>query len=430
MRTGTLVLIALLFGSAQAAADDPHAEVLAAADRIAGEVSKLRGLKIRRPIKRGVMNKQQIETRLLQRVREDYQPEELANEEMALKRLGLFPIEKSYLDTVIELLKSQIAAFYDPADRQLYLQEESMGGEEVMAHEIDHALQDQHFDLKRWMTMEKKNGDATLARQALVEGDGTVLMLEFASDKTGAKTPWSDPEFAVKAAGGMRAGMFMMGDMPMALKESLVFPYVNGLKFVARARATKPWRSIDAMYKRPPLSTEHIIHPEKYDTYEMPVEVRSGKTAPLEALPWYARGYDNVAGEFTLWVLLVQHGVTEATAKGAVAGWGGDRVAIYTPPGIFSGFVSNAVAIHYTVWDTETDAVEFEQALTSALPSLAGGGAVATPPAGVTQHTTREGAIAAIERRGPAVLLVLGAPSTTADALRDEVWRGWTVHRR
>src|SRR5688500_18341360 len=82
MKTRLLALLVLVAFSAPAAADDPHAEVMAAADRIAGEVSKLRGLKIKRPIKRGVMNRQQLEARLLQRVREDYKPEELADEEM------------------------------------------------------------------------------------------------------------------------------------------------------------------------------------------------------------------------------------------------------------------------------------------------------------------------------------------------------------
>ncbi|HUS66085.1 MAG TPA: hypothetical protein VMZ28_16145 [Kofleriaceae bacterium] len=428
MKIVHLGLLALVCLPRSASADDPHAEVMAAADRIAGEVAKLRGLKLRRPIKRGVMNTKQLEARLLERVHEDYQPEELANEEMAMKRLGLLPVEMSYLDTVIALLKSQIAGFYDPADRKLYLSEESMGGEEVMAHEIDHALQDQHFDLKRWMTAEKKNADATLARQALVEGDGTVLMLEFATDKTGAKNPWADSEFATKSAGAMRAGMVMMGDVPLALKESLVFPYVNGLKFVAHTRATKPWTAIDAMYKRPPLSTEQIVHPEKYDTYELPIDVRATKKTP-KALPWFAPGYDNTAGEMTLWLLLVQHGVDQAVAKEAVTGWGGDHVAVYTAPGVYRRFVATSVAVLYTVWDTEPDAVQFEQALTTALPSLAPGGAVATPPAGVTQHTTRPGAIVAIERHGSSVLLVIGPPSTVADALRAEVWQTWTVQR-
>jgi hypothetical protein len=421
VKTAFMTTLALLAASGTGAADD-HAKLLADADRIAGEVSKLRGLKIRRAIKRGVMNKQQLEERLLERVREDYQPEELANEERALKRLGLIPVGVSYIKVVIDLLKSQIAGFYDPSDRQLYLSEETGGGEEVMAHEIDHALQDQHFDLKRWMTADKKNADATLARQALVEGDGTVLMFEFLT----GKTTWDDTDFVAKMAGGMRAGMVMMGDVPLSLKESLVFPYVNGLKFVAHTRATRPWRAIDAMYRRPPLSTEHIVHPEKYDSYERPIEVRA---AVPRALELYGRGYDNVMGEMTLWLLLRQHGVDEAVAKAAVAGWGGDRIQVFSAPGIYAPYIATTVAVVYTVWDTEPDAVEFAQALTAALPALSGGTPTAPGPGGVTQVTARDGSLVVLERHGDAVLLLIGALPSTADDLRAQVWKTWTVKR-
>lgn len=425
VKTALLGMFALLIAARPAVADD-HKQLLADADRIAGEVSKLRGLKLRQPIKRGVMNKEQITERLLKRVSEEYKPEEIANEEMTLKRLGMIPHEANYLSIVIELLKAQIAGFYDPDERHLYIADWMSGGEEVMAHEIDHALQDQHFDLKRWMSTEKKNADATLARQALVEGDGTALMLEFITDKTGKKSPWEDPDFAIKTAGGLRLGMGMMGDVPLVLKESLVFPYINGLKFVAHARATRPWRAIDAMYKRPPLSTEQIVHPEKYESYERPIEVRSAQPA---ALRLYRRGYDNVTGEMQLWLVLREHGVDEALAKTAVAGWGGDRIAVYDAPGIFGGFVSTTVLVSYSVWDSEPDAVEFLQALTAALPSLAG-----TPRTGaaadVVQHTARDGSLVVAERRGDAVLLVIGALPATADELRAQVWKTWTVNRR
>ncbi len=406
---------------AQPASPSSIEALLTDADRIAEKVSALRGLSIKQPIKRGVMNKEQITERLLLRVKEDYAPDEIAKEEVALKRLGLLPPDAVYLDVVIELLKSQIAGFYDPSEKQLYLMEGSLGmGEPVMAHEIDHALQDQHYDLKKWLEVVKKNADATLARQALAEGDGTVLMMEYTD---GVQATWDKPEFIQEKAATIRMGLVLMENVPMYLRESLVFPYVNGLKFVGHVRATQPWKGVDAIFARPPLSTEHIIHPEKYEDYERPVDITA---AAPKALKGYTRGYDNVVGELGLWLVLRQHGVAEDVAKTAVAGWGGDRIAVFTARK--AGW-AGAVAAVYTVWDAPADAEEFAAAAEKALPGLSGGGSEASREAGLVEFKGSDGTVAALERKKDAVLLVVGVLPKGSEALRAQIWKGWKVKR-
>jgi len=406
---------------AKTTAPTTNDDLLKDADRIAAKVSEMRGLSLNEPIKRGVMNKDQITERLLQRVKDEYAPEELAREEVALKRLGLIPLDKKYLDMVIELLKQQIAGFYDPWEKELYIMEGAgaLGGEEVMAHEIDHALQDQHFGLKKWLAEVKKNADATLARQALVEGDGTVLMIEYKDQKAGSgPTSWAEPEFVQDQAAAIRMGLVLMSDVPLYLRESLVFPYVNGLKFVGSARASKSWGEVDGFYKKPPLSTEHIIHPDKYDTYERPVEIRAAK------LKGRALGYDNVLGEMGLWLLLRQHGLSEDMAKEAVGGWGGDRIAVFTPPDKTSDPAS-ATAVIYTVWDRSADADEFFAGAMGVLAGLSGGSVLVKND----NHVDFKGpsGVASIEKKKDAVLLVVG-PEVNA-ALRAQIWKGWKVKR-
>lgn len=409
---------------AKTASPTSNEELLKDTDRIAGKVAALRGLAVKQTIKRGVMNKQQITERLLLRVKEEYAPEEIAKEEVALKRLGLLPPDVVYLEVVIELLKSQIAGFYDPWEKQLYIMEGAgaLGGEEVMAHEIDHALQDQHFGLKKWLAEVKKNADATLARQALVEGDGTVLMLEYALAEKGAgAAPWGEPEFLQEQAATIRMGLVLMADVPLFLRESLVFPYVNGLKFVGSARASRPWKDIDKMFGKPPLSTEHIIHPEKYDAYEKPVAIKAAVPAAIKK---YARGYDNVLGEMGLWILLRQHGVAEDVAKTAVGGWGGDRIAVFTPPGKQSA-PATAIAAIYTVWDAPADADEFFAAAVQALPGIAGGGDKTTRGDSVVEYRATDGSVTTLEYKKDAVVLVVGAPAGRAEKMRAQIWKGW-----
>ena len=108
------------------------------ADTIAADVARIRGLAIKRPIDRGVMNKSQIRTRLVARMAEEYTPEELAAEALALERLGLLPAGVDYQKLVLDLLTDQIAGFYDPWERRLYIADWAQMGKEVaMAHEID-----------------------------------------------------------------------------------------------------------------------------------------------------------------------------------------------------------------------------------------------------------------------------------------------------
>ncbi|HEU5061396.1 MAG TPA: hypothetical protein VFU21_32950 [Kofleriaceae bacterium] len=419
--------------AAPASSATSNEQLLNDADRIAAKVAELRGLAIKQPIKRGVMNKEQITERLLLRVNQEYAPDEIAKEEVALKRLGLLPPDVVYLDVVIELLKSQIAGFYDPWEKQLYIMESAgpIGGPEVMAHEIDHALQDQHFGLKKWVTEVKKNADATLARQALVEGDGTALMLEYAlADKGLGAAPWGEPEYVQEQASTIRMGLVLMADVPLYLRESLVFPYVNGLKFVGSARARKSWKEIDGFYARPPLSTEHIIHPEKYDAYEKPVEIKAAVPA---AIGKYRRGYDNVLGEMGLWLLLRQHGVGEGVAKGAVGGWGGDRIAVFTPPARKGEKAdwSRAIAVIYAAWDAPADADEFFAAAGQALGGLSGGGSEVSRSEDLVAFAGGGGAVAVLEKKKDAVVLVVGAVPGGGDAgvLRRQVWKGWKLAR-
>lgn len=428
MLNRSLALVVAVLLLAPVARADEHQKLLADADRIARKVSAMRGLGIKKPIRRGVMNKEQITERLLLRVKQEYAPDEIAKEELALKRLGLLAPGADYLKTVIELLKTQIAGFYDPWEKQLYIMEgTALGGEEVMAHEIDHALQDQHFDLKKWLSVVKKNADATLARQALVEGDGTVLMLEYAtSENGGAAPPWSQQEFVQQQAATIRMGAALMADVPLVLREQLVFPYVNGLKFVGAARATRPWNKVDEIYRRPPLSTEHIIHPDKYESYEPPVDIKAAVPATIKD---YRRGYDNVLGELSLWILLRQHGVGEEAAKTAVAGWGGDRIAVFTPPR-YDGMLSTTVAVVYTVWDAQADADEFFAAAAQAIPAMTGGGRQVRSGDKLVEFRAADGTRAALERKGDAVLLVVGAVPARAAEMRRQIWKTWTVKRR
>src|SRR5688572_16240749 len=362
---------------------DPQKDLLAKADAIAAKVSAQRGLKVKRKIERGVMGKDQIRARILARVDQEYSAAELAAEELAMKRMGMLPADADYKKIVIDLLTDQIAGFYDPWERRLYIANWNTTGiavmdDAVMAHEIDHALQDQHFNLRTFMTADAKNADATSARQALVEGDGMALMIEYvmgaaAGGADASALIWSNNMAVDQMKKMARTSMGSMATAPLILREGLIFPYLGGLEFIAHVRKTKPWKAVDAVYKKPPLSTEHILHPAIYDAYERPDVVTANTPA---ALAGWKLTYQNVSGELGLSLFLRQHKVPSGAdsklpgpgkTELAAAGWGGDRLAIYASP---TGKAADAVGVQYTSWDSEPDAIEFFDALADALPTL------------------------------------------------------------
>jgi hypothetical protein len=410
-----------------AGADQRQDQLLASADRVAKKVTKLRGLRIKRKIARGVMNKSQLKKRLLKRVGQEYSPAELAAEELLLKRFGLLKHDQDYLAVVIDLLTDQIAGFYDPWEKQLYIASfMAAGGDALMAHEIDHALQDQHFNLRRFMGKAKNDSDSTTARQALVEGDGMAVMVEFMLDSLGRSPQWGSSQMvkAISSQMGSASGLGSLDKAPLFLREGLIFPYLAGLEFVAHFRKKHPWKVIDRIYRKPPLSSEHILHPERYESYERPDQI---KAKPLAALPGAVIIHHDVNGELGARTWLMTHGVSRPRAELAAAGWGGDRVAVLAKAGHKT--VRGSVGISSTVWDSEADAIEFYEAAVDALTSSVG---PATTVSGKNATTfAGKGESAAIERRDDRVVIVIGAASAQAGlALGAEIFSAWAVKRR
>ena len=429
--------------------------LLQKADVIAQRVAKIRGLPQKRPIQRGVMTKEQIRERLVQRIGEEYSAAELAGEELALKRMGLLPADTDYMQLVIEVLTDQIAGFYDPAERRLYIAGWSTSGvdtmdEMLMAHEIDHALQDQHFDLRTFMKPGKKNSDEAVARQSLVEGDGTALMIEYVMRDLKV-SPWDDDQVVKMMESQAQASMGdMLDNAPLVLRKGLMFPYVRGLSFVASYRRNHPWSRIDEIFRKPPLSTEHILHPVKYENYEKPHQVTA---RTLQSLRGYQEVFSNINGELGFDILLRQHVADGEKDKAvgakielAAAGWGGDRVAIYTPPR-HDGKVAGTIGISYSVWDQAADAIEFFDMISDAMPSLSQGQKVPgnvpgkapekeradptrSPGAHYLEYADASQHRFIAQRQGDVVVLVLGAPADKARPILSEVWKRWKIRRR
>ncbi|HYP00332.1 MAG TPA: hypothetical protein VER76_09100, partial [Pyrinomonadaceae bacterium] len=163
---------------ATAAVNPRSASVMAATAEVLKETSEIRGLGVLRTVKSGAQSRAEIERMLVRNLDEQTTPAELRASELALKKLGLVPANFEMRSFFIALLTEQVAGYYEPKTQEFYLADwiDLDGQQTVMAHELTHALQDQHFNLRRLEKWPKGDSDAELAAHALVEGDATLVM--------------------------------------------------------------------------------------------------------------------------------------------------------------------------------------------------------------------------------------------------------------
>ena len=366
---------------------------------IEGQVVAIRGLQPKSPVEPRILNDTELKKAVGDAFKRDNPADVVAANERLLKGLGLFPRDASLADLYVELLGSQVAGFYSPDDKQLYVVSRSgtIGPVErvTFAHEFTHALQDQTFNLKALDVSQVGQGDRGLARLSLIEGDAiTVQTIWTQQNLSPAET------LELLRAALDPAAVQVMQKMPPVLLQTLQFPYTSGMQFVAGMQATGGWAAVDAAFRDPPASTEQILHPEKYTAHEAPVAVAlPGDLASRMGSGWKLSLQDTL-GEFQLGIW-VRSAVEGAVANAAVAGWGGDRVALLDGPG-----GAWAIAV-ITEWDTLGDATEFADAAGQLVGRLASPSTVASVP-NSKQVTVLIGSDATVATRLDSVLGATG----------------------
>jgi len=396
---------------------DP-AELLKAADQLLQDVARLRKLEPIQPVQKGVKSRDEISQYLNEHVRKNYSEGELQREGKMLKRLGLIPPDIDYQRFLLSLLTEQVGGYYDPEKKIFFIAGWLPLDQQkpVLVHELTHALQDQHFNLQRFLEEGRKldNDDQNLAHQAIFEGDGMAVMLDFMLEGAGRNfTQLPDLAFVMRAQfTAMDAQYEVFKRAPMYLKEVLLFPYGYGAAFLQKVRANdQPWSAVDKLYADLPASTEQIIHSEKYLAQrDEPKKVEAEDPSLLLGKNWKP-AYRNVLGEFSLFLLLKLH-VSEELAKRAAAGWGGDQVLLLEE----NSGARSAVVVS-SVWDTPEDAQEFYVAFTQWLDQR-------FPKArklegAVGSHSLTEGGeYHSIKQDGLKVRFVLGIPESESPKLR------------
>jgi hypothetical protein len=320
-------------GFAQQAAPAPsvgtsNPEFLATADEVVKEMSQITGWVIKTPLKKSIRSRADIHAYILKQMDDEKDAKERYASARSAEAFGLIP--KGFdLDTfLVDLLTEQIAGLYDPKAHEFYIADWIPADEQrmVMAHELTHALEDQHFDIEPWVHAARPNDDAEMARESVLEGSAMAAMLEYELKGKGLKLR-DLPEFDPSVFVGDLADTPVLKKAPPFIKDSLMFPYFSGLTFSMSVLKSGGWPAFSAVFARPPANTQQILHPEMYFANRAPTPLKVELPAAAPGENWVLME-ENSLGELG-WKEVLKQFLDEERAKETAAGWDGDAYASF-----------------------------------------------------------------------------------------------------
>jgi hypothetical protein len=307
-------------------------ELFHSVDEIMTFDSKQTGLPIKKQVKRRLTSRNEVEAYLTKHMKDD-DVKRLQRSELVLKKFGLLPRDFDLEKLLVELLREQIAGYYDPKTKTVNLLdwvplEEQ---EPVLAHELTHALQDQEIGLDKWMRRGGKdlgemkkdptptdiaNDEIDDSREAVVEGQAEMVMLQYELAPVG-RSILDSPDLVDTMEAQMASGTDdskVFKDAPIFLRESLTFPYSYGLKFeVKLLQSGGKEKAFAGALASPPHTTRQIMQPETY---------LAGEQIPAMPVVDFKRDFKDYAkfdigamGEFDVDILIEQYAGKKAADR-------------------------------------------------------------------------------------------------------------------
>jgi hypothetical protein len=320
----------------EAAVGPPHsdskpatdADFIAAADEVLGQMSQITGLKLVTPLKKSLRSREEIRAYVIKEMNQDKSPAERYADERSAEAFGLLPKGFDLDSFMVNVLTEQVEGLYDPKTREFYIADWSPLADQrmVMAHELTHALEDQHFQIEAWLRAARPNEDAELARDAVLEGSAMAAMVDYLMLDTGRSlkdVPDFDPGMLIGDLGSTPT----LQKAPPFLKDVLIFPYIGGLTFSAAVMRNTGWAALPGLFEKPPVSTQQILHPALYRSGKTPASVALPRLEKLLGGNW-TKLDENIMGEFG-WKEVLKQFLDNDRAKTLAAAWDGDRYAVF-----------------------------------------------------------------------------------------------------
>lgn len=333
-------------------------DILSQMQKIEKEVEAIRGLPTANDLDRKTLSQEELRQRVMEDFFVDYTEEEVRQDGIILNLFGLLARDFDLYELFVELYSEQIAGFYDDETKEMVVvQGEEFAGPERMtyAHEYTHALQDAQYDLENGLKLDdetcEQDSEYCAAVTALIEGDASFTETQWFLEHSSLK----DKREVVQFYQEYESPIF--DDMPAFLQEDMIFPYVKGLEFVNYLFENGGYDAVDEAYRNPPVSTEQILHPERYPD-DKPIKIELEDFSTLLGDGWEEIDR-NTFGELYTYLMLAlpineTWALSEEVALDAAEGWGGDLYLVY-----HHAEKDQDVLISLSEWDTQKDADEY-----------------------------------------------------------------------
>jgi hypothetical protein len=322
-----LVLLALLLTPAPA--QQKSSSLFQEVDEMTSSLSEITGWPVRRKVPAKIISKDEFRHQVESRMKGSNTNKELHAEEVTLKMFGFIPQDFDLAKETVDLVSEQAAAFYDYSKKRLFVLDSTAEGSEqrvALVHELAHALADQQHPLGKYLKKGNPDDDGSTAREAVMEGQATWLTWAYVAKRNGGKAEVSKDMIEKLTDNSSPDGndFPVFSKEPLYLRETLVFPYDEGMKFQDAVYHQLGRKSFDEIFNRPPRSTQQILHPKDYLEDEKPVDV----DPPSLDKKQYRLINDGSVGEFDHSMLLRQF-VPEREGRAAASHWRGGSFRLY-----------------------------------------------------------------------------------------------------
>jgi hypothetical protein len=407
-------------------------------DDILQFVSKDTGLPIKEPIKRRLVTREEVGSFLEARMKEDRDAEKLEKSETSLKKFRLLPKEFNLRSFMLTLMKEQVAGYYDPKTKTVNLLDWVDAEEQkpVMAHELTHALQDQNFGMEEWMKaggkpkniqQEIEQDERRGAREAVIEGQGMIVLVDYMLQPYKIRVT-DAPQFVGMMRAGMGSGSDLSGspvfsNAPLFLRDSLMFPYSDGMNFILQVELQRgAGGGFAGLLQNPPTTTRNIMEPKTYLAGEVVPNVKVADLDKVLGKKWQRWDY-GFMGEYDVHLMFKQW-LNTATADAVSPGWRGGYYLSYKKPGTSVGpdgklNEANMALVYVSRWASpeaaKTFAGDYAKALEKRYSKI-----TVTKPLDATggQWMTEEGPVI-IDLNGDAAFVSESFDPPLAEKLRD-----------
>lgn len=297
---------------------------------VASSVEQLRELRFRSIPEPKYLSADQLRQRVLSELDKELPADAAADDARLLRILGALPRGADLKELTKQALGDQVAGLYDPPSGELVVGQTGSSGalspavRMALAHELDHALTDQVLRLPVESGRPPAGTeDAALARLALVEGDATLVTQLFGLKSVGLMEQ-------LGSLGDAVAAQQKLAGLPPQVRESLTFPYLDGLSFACKLHANGGWKVIDQAYARPPSTTAQVLFPDRYLSGEQAADPKDPGSPGGE---WRPGPKQSFGAAQLLWLLKAPGGKPDKAlddAKGRAGAWAGGELQVWT----------------------------------------------------------------------------------------------------